>query len=175
MPRNALRGVIWLGLGLIALLVLLGWAFVITARRGEQPQPAPEPSLAELELDVSRAMNLPEYQGLSSNYPLSPRGLTREKAVRVIDLTRHSSPALRGLAVRQLGYVDTDSREEALVILSDRLKDSHSYVRVSALDALAVLGAKEHIPAILPFLDSPDFNEQACAKRALVKLGHSVE
>jgi hypothetical protein len=175
MPRDALRRNVWLGLGLIALLVLLGWAFVLTARHGQQTRPAPEYSSAEDELDVSRAMRLPEYKELTSNYPLRPKGMTREKGARLIELTRHSSPALRGLAVRQLGFVEDDSRKEALVILSDRLQDPHFFVRISAMDALAILGAKEQIPAILPFLNSPDFNERACAKRALARLGHLVD
>jgi hypothetical protein len=174
MPGNAQRHVVWLGLGLIALLVLLGWAFVLTARHG-QPHSAPEPSLAEVDLDISWAKNLPEYKDLTSNYPLRPKGLTREKGARVIALTGHSSPALRGLAVRQLGYVDDDARKEALGLLSEKLEDPHSYVRISAMDALAVLRAKEHIPAILPFVDSPDFNERACARSALAQLGHRIE
>jgi hypothetical protein len=175
MEKDTLRRDVWLGLGLIALLVAIGWGRVLSSRPEHQPKPMPEPSPAEVDLDIGGAMRLPEGKELKSNYPLRPKSLTREKAVRVIELTRHSSPALRGHAVRQLGFVDDDSRQEALAIVSVRLQDPHSYVRTGAMDALATLGSKEHIPAILPFLSSANSDDRACAKRALTRLGHQVE
>ncbi len=175
MQKDSLRRDVWLAVGLIAVLVVVGWIYVLSSRPEDRPQPAPESSSSEDDLDIGRAMRLPEYQELKSNYPLRPRGLTREKVTRVFELTKHLSPALRGQAVRQLGFVDDDSRKEALVILSDRLRDPHLYVRISSMDALATLNARDHIPLLLPFLTSENSDERACAKRALGRLGHPLE
>jgi hypothetical protein len=175
MRKDTLRRDAWLAVGSIAVLVAVLWVFVPFSRQVDRPQEAPASSSAEDDLDIGGAMRLPEGKELKSNYPLRPKGLTREKAVRVIELTRHSNPALRARAVGQLGFVDEDSRKEALVILSDKLRDPHSYVRIMAMDALAALDAKDHIPLLLPFLNSENSDDRACAKRALTRLGHSVE
>ena len=175
MQKDNLRRDVWLAIGMIAVLVIVGWLYVLSNQTDRKTQTSQAPTPIDSELDVAGAKPLQEFQELKANYPLRPGGLTREKAVRVIELTDHPSSGIRVLAVKQLGFVDDTSRSEAISILTDRLHDPNLLVRINAMDALAVLSAKDHIPDLLPFLTSEDPDERACAKRALVRLGHPVE
>jgi HEAT repeat protein len=175
MQKDNLRRDVWLAVGMIAVLVIVGWLYVLSNQADRKTQTSLAPTPIDSEIDGAVAKPLPEFQELKANFPLRPGSLKREKAVRIIELADHSNAGIRVLAGQQLGFVDDTSRGDALSILTNRLHDPNLHVRINAMDALAVLGAKDHIPELLPFLTSEDPDERACAKRALLRLGHPVE
>ena len=74
-----------------------------------------------------------------------------------------------------MAELPADHRPAAVARLADALRDANFYVRINAIRHLGNLGAREHIPDLLPFLDSSSEDERVVAKRALKKLGHPVE
>jgi HEAT repeat protein len=167
----------------LALIAAAAWAWY---RSKERPRPTETPETSPLrpvmlrEEDLTeeeKAKHLPEYAELKAFLRLKPQEFTPQKAARAIELSRHPKVWIRILALGALSRARDDDalRDQAATAIVERLRDEDLMVRLAAMDALAGLGAKDRIPELLRFLDSPDRDERLGAKRALQKLGHPIE
>ena len=70
---------------------------------------------------------------------------------------------------------DSKQRQEAIRLITQRLKDPDWLVRAYAVRSMFWLEAKETIPYIIPLLNDPEPEVREAAKETLEKLGYKVQ
>jgi HEAT repeats len=176
MSKLAARRSMWVGVSLLAIAVLSVSAYLLTRKQPGPPQAPADPyARFDLRSEQERAMALPEFAELKKlnskeNRPLSPAAIAR-----MGELAGHANFWIRLNAVGFLGNAPDALHTDAAELVVPRLKDEVPWVRLSAMDALGRLEAKDRIPDLLAIMNSEDQDERKSAKRALQRLGHPIE
>jgi HEAT repeat protein len=176
MPKLTLRRCVWTAVGLLTVVVLsTGVAYTLVRDWREAQQTAKRPLSYDENAwaEEQRAKALPEYAELRKLNAKENRPFTPATVARLGEITRHPNFFLRDNAVGFLGNTTGPARADAVKWVVPRLNDTNQFVRLAAIDVLARLDAKEHIPELLTIRDKGDEDERQLAQIALRKLGHS--
>ena len=100
------------------------------------------------------------------------------EVLRAIELTESPDPLARSRAIVVLevdGRRSPTTREKAIPVLCEKLKDDEPVVRGHAITALGELDARDRADKIKPFAASKLPDEQLRARKTLRKLGADLE
>jgi HEAT repeat protein len=175
MRKVTLRRHLWLCLAVVAVVIAVAAAYLLTRTLPGAKPYVIHPPKYDVSGEIKRAKASPEWAELTKLLARENQPLTRAGLERAGQLTTHPNFIIRMTALGVLALAPDTLKPEATALVAARMKDENDLVRTEAMDVLGRLGAQQYVPELLAFLDSPESRDRYAARRALERLGHPVE